>query len=328
MVQCRNLLILLISHTLFVISIGCQNVSENPKSGSIEIDSGYFKLVDDTNSSASPRNLNNLELKRGFKNLYLGTLFSDYNFNKSEFKTSKYCNDEIVFCVKSFENDTEYINGVKLSQIELLFFKGKLSLINVIGADTIGKDQKLLSLLSYYYGNPTNELKPIARGRHRVEFVRDYIRSFTDFTIVKNKQGLIPKNIFTGSKNRSVNANKIEDLLFIPSTTLRLDPDNEEWYSEEVTTNFNEWKSKNVKLIYEYWLSSRGYHRQVNDGDSPSPPNYMKYTSRESMAIINYKAIEEARDFIENYFIIQQHHINDSIRQIKDQKSNIESIKL
>ncbi len=259
MVQCRNLLNLLISYTLFVISIGCQNVSENPKSVSIEIDSGYFKLVDDTNSSASPRNLNNLELKRGFKNLYLGTLFSDYNFNKREFKTSKYCNGEIVFCVKSFENDTAYINGVKLSQIELLFFKGKLSLINVIGADTIGKDQKLLSLLSYYYGNPTNELKPIAQGRHRVEFVRDYIRSFTEFTIVKKKQELIHKNTFTGSKNRSVNANKFEDFIFLPSTTLRLDPDNEEWYSEEVSTNFNEWKSKNIKLIYEYWLSSREF---------------------------------------------------------------------
>jgi len=321
------IVIILVYSSLLVFSLGCQNVSENTQNENAEIDSGYFKLEDDTINIKTLHNIKNLALKNGFKNIKLGSPYSDFKFNKTEYEFEEYLNGKIRMISKQFEKEKIEFNGVLLSNLELVFYLDKLIIICIEGQQQETNKRHLFRILTDSYGEPLFELEPIKinRGLSRLHPLKAHINYLTGFR-AKPKQSVIKsqenKSII---KNSRMPFKNLSDLPFLPSESYRIsqDPNTNQYYREyDPVVLYECWRSENVQLVYKFNNKTKGYYRNYNSEDFPHSPDYFKDFSYEVMIISNYKYAEMANSFINDAISFEEKRIKDSIDRKKEVQIN------
>ncbi len=114
---------------LFTIIIVLNN-SNRIRKKEVVIDDGFFKIQDSAIVNKSDILIENLVLKNGFKNLFLGANFKEYNFALRNWRIEESYNKKVIECTAR-DVSKIYINGVQLEKINLVFFNNFLISIKI-----------------------------------------------------------------------------------------------------------------------------------------------------------------------------------------------------
>lgn len=159
------IIILILIVVFFIIALVFYN-------GEIRKSDNYFEIQDSLIVKKTDRLIENLDIKNGFKNLFLGTSFEKYNFNSKDWNISKSYDYSVITCSKEF-NDYLYINRVQLEKVKLIFFKKKLISISVYGRMSKEKQNitRLLTTLTNLYGEPNQSIPLDFYGNEEWEYI-------------------------------------------------------------------------------------------------------------------------------------------------------------
>lgn len=114
----------------------------------------FFEIHDTLLINKSPDLHKNVDIKHGFKNIFLGTNIHDYKFDKNWENYYKY---KIIRVYSSILGNPFEINGTSLRKITLVFFEDKLVLIKVFSDERKTKEGScnngaILKTLMMLYG--------------------------------------------------------------------------------------------------------------------------------------------------------------------------------
>jgi len=274
--------------------------------------SSYFQIKDSLFENKSADLIKNLEKKNGFKNLFLGTSFDNYNFNPKEWSISKYYNNDVIHCTIKFDNEIS-INGVVLKEVKLIFFEKELISIHVQSKLSKIKQNEtgLLKALTNLYGE-SNLNKPINfRGRDKWNNEKELI-----FKPYIRRPYLNNHNVFS-EEPAIVNMEPITSYL-----------DNEtSMYFRYKSQTINEyyWKSNMVYLEYLNNCIVKQYDPNMKESGIPTDNNnFLFVESTEFFAISQVEALANYYIFLET----EKNKIKETNKLNQQKKINAESNKL
>lgn len=222
---------------LLLMVFGCtNNVEKKEEHEKKEVD--FFVLEDDSIKIEQPSSLLNLDLKNGFKNLKLGSDFSQYNFKK-RWKT--YTDAEKFGKIIVVNDERFRINKAEIKEIQLLFLHQKLVgilLRKIQPSYNTNRGDGLFNVLVGLYGEPNKHklshvgIDSMSRHLHLGIFKVNF-RKFTDKQIKENKKTL-----------RKISAGIIED---VEEDNLGM-----LWGMSAEMSRYAEWGTQKVRLTYVY----------------------------------------------------------------------------
>lgn len=152
------ILFILIIVLAIIIALSSKNETKKDESG---VSDDFFSIQDSVIAIKSDNLIENLDLKKGFKNLIIGTNFKEYNFNPYGWNISESYDKKVIECTTNAVRDI-YINGVQLKNINLIFFNSILISIEVNSQLSKEKYQNtgIFNALTNLYGKPNLD-KPL-----------------------------------------------------------------------------------------------------------------------------------------------------------------------
>jgi hypothetical protein len=155
--------------------------------------SGYFHIKDMGISTTQPNRLENLDKKRGIKNLILGTNFKSYNFDP-DWMIEEDSITNFRKATKFPEGKSVKIGKSKIERISLVFYKDTLISIDFI-MDRFSKEKTIYNAMVFLYGYPN--YKEYYRARDKIDFTIDNILDLnTKFSDSTDMLTFIPREYY------------------------------------------------------------------------------------------------------------------------------------
>jgi hypothetical protein len=268
----------------------------------------YFKIKDVEPKSLGPSKIENLDIKNGFKNIYLGSNFSSYNFNPNEWEFVKEHEGKIIKATGNLTGKKIVINNVPLENIKLTFYDSLLILIDVSCLEQSNDFQFIFEIFTAIYGYPTDDLIKIKTnnewffstifGSYESEFEYNIKREQTKKIETKNNSLYSQPPLSRGYSKDEISG---------------------QYYSSiNYKEYFKGWEAENVRMKYYYTCQTLGYYGKdfdkINLNTSPSDT---KIESSERFVIMSIKGANEILNFLTNYKT-QQH--DEMIKKMEERK--------
>lgn len=229
----------------------------------------YFIIKDTAINNLSANPIDNLEVKNGFKNIFLGSNINEYQFNPREWNTIKESKSDIVIYNKDFDGQL-VINNVTLDKIKLIFFKETLISINVYSklSKELQNITGLYSTLTELYGIPNRKTALDFNGRDKYD----------------NELNLIYK-VPICTQSIRYNMDKQSGIYF-------------QYTSQIIEDKY--WVGSNVYLQYINNCVGKRYDPDMKEGALPkSGGGEIIYESTEFFSISNKNKLEEYYNYVE-----------------------------
>lgn len=294
---------------------GCNVKNQQEKKATVCID--CFELKDDTIKFNHLRDISNLEKKNGFKNIQLGSLFSNYKFNREEYQVLDYYGGVIKTACNNFKEEQIAINNASIKRLELVFYEDKLMLIALISDSSDKNPYSWVEFFREIYGDAESDLdEPINRNEDQM-----FSYLFKSISYVKQKK-------YQGAEGLKHLDELIERKKFEP-VVLNYDSDLKQYYSENNYQNSSGWRSKSVSLIYTHYSKTKYYRKNESISNNlPGMSDYSVETSFEKIVIYRSKPALDALIWIKNYLNKLETEDNNRIQKEKDNYYLKESSKI
>jgi len=252
----------------------------------------YFKIKDAEFKNISEHKIENLDNKNGFKNIFLGTKLSSYNFNPEEWKINKEYSEKITEAICDLTSKDFNINEVKLQSIKLIFFEDVLILIDVNCVEQNTDDQNILKILTSIYGDHTDNLENLNSmfsiyDLYNYKSIFEYNKKVTSPIIKKSSVSSYPNSSYPITR------------------TLTKDNETDEYYEYyNCTESSKGWEGKNIRLKYYFTSKTKGIYGKLKKDDGiPNSPKYNKIEANERFVIMSIKGTDEVLSFLKDYKI-------------------------
>jgi hypothetical protein len=261
----------------------------------------FFEIKDSELIDITGSNIENLDKKNGFKNLFLGSKFESYNFNPRTWLITKDYTG--IFTMVNYVNvDDEFkINGVKIKNVQLIFFNGELILIDVVGEKQDIIDNKILTVLEGLYGKPSDNLKKL-----------EVVDGYCELILKYEKTEPPPKEIKIFQNNSS----------YMPPIIRSFNIEAGQYYE---ILNHNEsafgWKGNSVSLKYYFDSKTKVFYgKKLRNDFKPEDEKYRKNECSERFMISDIEGCKLGDERLEKYHTdMRNGSINSSQERLKNE---------
>lgn len=248
----------------------------------------YFKIKDVEPKNIGTSKIENLDIKNGFKNIYLGSDFSSYNLNPNEWEFDKKYEGKIIEATSDLTGSKIVINNVQLKNIKLTFYDSLLVLIDVKGLEKTNDFQYIFEIFKAIYGNPTDNL--IKDESLFSTFFSSYESDF-EYKIEREK-----------SKEIKSDYNSLFSETPIARSYSKDENTGEYYSSLDYKEYAKGWEAKNVRIKYHYTCQTNGYYgKDLDEVSLSTRPSYTKIESNERFIIMSIEGANEILNFLKNY---------------------------
>ena len=227
-----------------------------------------------------PNRLENLDKKRGIKNLILGTNFKSFNFDP-DWMIEEDSITNFRKATKFPEGKSVKIGRAKIECISLVFYKDTLISIDFI-MDRASKEKTIYNAMVFLYGYPN--YKEYYRARDKIDFtIKNILDLNTKFTDSSNRLTFIPREYFKpthASYRETLPYTHTFCAVWVSKTSI-LEYYNEEYYSESyIHTKSNVYKRFNSIYQSHLRISVANMQELIKEIQRERRDKFLEYLSR------------------------------------------------
>lgn len=272
-------------NNLFIIIIILLFISCHSSIDTEHSNNNYFKIKDVEFKNIVESKIKNLDNKNGFKNIYLESNFSSYNFSPTEWEFNKKYDGKIIEITCNLTSMKIHVNHVQLESIKLIFYDSLLALIDINCLKKSNDVQYIFEIFKAIYGYPTDNL---IDSESILSIFNDNYESEFEYKITKEQTEVVKSDY--NNLNSELHSYK----------EYSKDNTTGEYFS---TSDYKEyikgWEGKNVIIKYYYKCLTKEYYgkllEEININDNPK---YSKIESSERFIIMSIKSANEILNFL------------------------------